>query len=185
MATTTTTPEQVAEQYAVAEAAAARHRAKLNAIADAENTARHQAQLEHFTDAAGPRAARYREERDAAKQQLDSLAYAEQFDMNAVAAAFLDWKTLDKRAGSLRNHAARLHHFQPRRNHLGVELPPIVGCDELYARTTLVDYLNEVFETRLKQARSEHAAELESEASQKVTAAVEHAARTAAAAGSD
>jgi hypothetical protein len=113
MATTTTTPEQVAEQYAAAEAEAARHRAKLDAIADAENTARHQAALEHFTHAAGERAHQYGEARDAARQRLDDLADAEPFDLNAVTAAFLDWKVLDKRCLALNLHAHRLNQVQP------------------------------------------------------------------------
>jgi hypothetical protein len=178
-----TTPEQIAEQYAAAEADAARHRAKLDAIADAENTARHQAQLDYFTNAAGPLANRYRDARDAARLQLDDLAYADPFDMNAVAAAFLEWKTLDKRCGVLRNHAHRINTIAPLGpNHAGADRAHVIRCDELYSRTTLVDYLNEVFENRLHLARSQHADELESQAGQTVAAAVEQA-RTAAAAG--
>jgi|SRR5271166_185207 len=109
----TTTPEEVAAQLDAAEADAARHRAKLAAIRDAENVERHRVQLEHFTDAAGPRATLFRDERDEARRRLDDLAYAKEFDMSAVVAAFLDWRVLDKRCGALNAHtlSTRLSHW--------------------------------------------------------------------------
>jgi hypothetical protein len=182
MASTTTTPEQIAEQYAVAEAEAARHRAKLTAITDAENAERHRVQLEHFTDAAGPRANQYGDARDTARQQLDELAYAEQVDLNTLFTAFLTFKELDGQAGALRNHAHRINTIAPLgRNHAGADQAHIIQCDELYSRLSWSDYLAAVVAERTARARTEHARALETEVSAKVTAAVAQAARTTAA----
>jgi hypothetical protein len=184
MATTTTTPEQIAAQLDAAEAEAARHRAKLDAIRDAENAERHRVQLEHFTDAAGPRATRYRDERDALRQRCDDLAYAEPVDLSKLFTAFLAFKQSDAKAGALRNHAHRLNSVAPLgRNHAGADQAHVIHCDSLYDRLTWGQYLDQVVTERFNRARSRHAAELESEASQKIAAAVEQA--RAAAAGGD
>ncbi|HME16655.1 MAG TPA: hypothetical protein VKG83_14640 [Mycobacterium sp.] len=177
-----TTPEQIAEQYAAAEADAARHRAKLDAIKDAENAERQRVQLEHFTDAAGPRATRYRDERDEAKAKLDTLAGAETVDVNELFTAFFDFKTLDARAGALRNHAHRINTIAPLgRNHAGADQSHVIHCDSLYDQLTWGQYLEQVVTERTRRSGSQHGAELESEASQKVTAAVEQARAAAAA----
>lgn len=181
-----TTPEHIAEQYAAAEADAARHRAKLDAIKDAENAERHRVQLEHFTDAAGPRATRYRDERDDAHRRLDDLAYAPQVDLNKLFNAFLAFKESDAKAGALRNHAHRINTIAPLgRNHVGADQAHVIHCDSLYERLTWGQYLEQVVTERTRRAGSQHAAKLESEASQKVSAAVEQARTAAAADGSD
>lgn len=182
MATTTPTPEQIAEAAEAAEAEAARHRAKLDAIRDAENAERHRVQQEHFTDAAGPRATGCREDRDAAKQSVDELAYAEQVDLNKLFNAFLAFKEADARAGALRNHAARINALAPLgRNHAGADQAHVIGCDEMYSRLSWPDYLANVVAERATRARQAHAAELESEASQKIKVAVDQARAKAAA----
>jgi hypothetical protein len=182
MATTTQTPEQIADQYAAAEAEAARHRAKLDAIRDAENTARHAAALEHYTDAAGDRATSYRQERDAAKKRLDELANADQVELTRLFNAFLAFKEADAKAGALRNHAAYINTLNPLgRNHAGADQSHVIHCDELHARLTWSDYLASVVAERTAGGRRAHAAELESEAGQKVIAAVEQARAEAAA----
>jgi hypothetical protein len=182
MATTPTTPEQIAEQLDAAEADAARHRAKLTAIKDAEDVARRQVNLDHFTDAAGPRATRYRQERDAAKQRLDGLAYGEQVDLNKLFNTFLTFKESDAKAGALRNHAHRINTIAPLgRNHAGADQTHVIGCDEMYGRLSFSDYLANVESERTARARTEHAHELETEVSAKVTVAVEQARAAAAA----
>jgi hypothetical protein len=179
-----TTPESIAEQLDAAEADAARHRAKFAAIKDAENAERHRVQLEHFTDAAGPRATRYREERDAARQRLDDLAYAAQVDLNKLFNAFLAFKEADAKAGALRNHAHRINTIAPLgRNHVGADQAHVIGCDEMYSRLSFSDYLLNVAAERTARARTEHARELETEVSAKVTVAVEQARAAAAADG--
>src|SRR5271168_1093106 len=166
----TTMPSTTPEQYAAAEADAARHRAKLDAIKDAENAERQRVQLEHFTDAAGPRATRYRDERDEAKAKLDTLAGAETVDVNELFTAFFDFKTLDARAGALRNHAHRINTIAPLgRNHAGADQSHVIHCDSLYDQLTWGQYLEQVVTERTRRSGSQHGAELESEASQKVT----------------
>ena len=179
-----TIPESIAAQLDVAEADAARHRAKLNAIKDAESAERQRVQLEHFTDAAGPRATRYRDERDDARRRLDELAYAATVDLGKLFNQFLAFRQSDARCAALRNHAHRLNTIAPLgRNHVGADQAHVIHCHSLYDRLTWGQYLEQVVTERTNRARAQHAAELESEASQKVTAAVEQA--RAAAAGGD
>ena len=96
--------------------------------------------------------------------------------------AFLAFKEADAKAGALRNHAHRINTIAPLgRNHAGADQAHVIGCDEMYSRLSFSDYLTSVVAERTARARTQHAQELESEATQKVTAAVEQAAFAAAA----
>jgi hypothetical protein len=100
--------------------------------------------------------------------------------------AFLAFKESDAKAGSLRNHAHRINTIAPLgRNHAGADQVRPIACDQLYERLSWSSYLDQVVAERTARARQAHAAELESEASQKVSAAVEQARAAAAAADTD
>jgi hypothetical protein len=181
MATKATTPEDIAARLDAAEAEARRHRDALAAIRDAEDAARHSATVEYYTDAAGPHATRVREERDAAKEQLDKLAYAEQVDLNTLFNAFLAFKASDAKCGAVRNHAANINVIDPLpRNRAGAEVSHVIHCSELYSRLTFSDYLADVVAKRTARAGAEHGQELHAAAAAKVTAAVEQARAAAA-----
>lgn len=182
MTTKTPTADQIAEQYAASQRETERLAAKAAAITEAEQTARRQAEIEHFTDGAGPRARQARDGRDAAKRRLDDLAGADQIDLTELFTAFTEFKTADAKCGALRLHASRINYVNPLgRNGNGVERSHVIGCSELHERLTWASYLDWVVAERTKRARVQHAQELEAEAAAKISAAGEQA-RTAAAA---
>jgi hypothetical protein len=173
------------EELAAAQAEADRLRAQKERIGKAEADARRAAELEYYREAAGARAHTYRDARDEAKNRLDALAAgAETIDLNELFTAFLEFKELDARAGSLESHASRINYVAPLgRNSRGVDQSHVIACAQLHERLSWSDYVNWVVTERTKRARAQHAAELEDGAYKKISAAGEQARAAAAANG--
>jgi hypothetical protein len=179
----TTTPDEIATQAATAQAKANRLAAQVAAIDQAEADARRTTEIEHYHQAASTTAHGYRDRRDAAKVKLDKRAAADTIHLNELFDAFLEFKQLDAECGALRTHASRINYVDPLgRNQLGVDQSHVIACDSLYDKLTWSSYLDFVVTERVNRARTQHAAELETQARAKIAAAGEQA-RTATAAG--
>lgn len=179
----TPTPEDIAEQARAAEIEAARHRAKLAQISDAESTARRDTELQHYREAHGARSMEYRDRLTALKNRIDEMAAADKLSLPDLFDTFIELKDEDARAGAMCSHASRLEYLQPTPlTHIGVHKPGPPMVSQRFEQTTFTEFVDRVIAARATALRSRHMAELMSEANAKVAAAGEKARAAAAAA---
>lgn len=132
------TAEEFAQQLAAAEREAAGLRAKLANIDTAVAEAGRSAMLRTLRDQANSLADRAREERDRAKDDFDQLAFAETLDYGELFNAYLKFKELDRRCGTIMINATLLDSVDPMpnggyyRDHPQQRRP---RCRELYIDT--------------------------------------------------
>jgi hypothetical protein len=111
--TTAATPEAITDELAEIDARRERLQAKANAINTAVREAHDRVEKSYYRRMATKVATEHRNQRDAAKAELDAAMVADPLDPIKLAAKLVALKDADARCGAVAAHAGRLDYLDP------------------------------------------------------------------------
>jgi hypothetical protein len=177
-----TTAEKINAELAETEARRERLQAKANAINTAVREAHDRVEKSYYRRMATKVATEHRNQRDAAKAELDAAMVADPLDPIKLAAKLVALKDADARCGAVAAHAGRLDYLDPLPpNAIGAPRARPVLCSEIYQQLTLWQVTDQAIAARADRIRAAHQAELQAEAAAEISAAVDNARAAAAA----
>jgi len=176
-----TTPDEIEEQYAAAQAEANRLADRANAIREAGDATRQAVEINTLRDQYATLPKQAREARNAATEALEAVAAAPKLDLPALLAAFDKRQTLDYVCDAVATHTARLNLVDPMPdNPNGTQRQRPPQCQSRFAGAKFSDYLDALIARRANAACGTQANEFAIELEQTLDAA-EQAARVQAA----